>query len=90
MDFGSTLKMVLIPVVAIICGLGLPALIVYLVLRAQQHAARAVLNLQRQVAQRVGVLRRTQGVQRRSIVLRAGVARLPRLPHLAQLRHQRR
>lgn len=37
MDFGSTLNMVLIPVVAIVCGLGLPALIVYLVLRAQKH-----------------------------------------------------
>lgn len=39
MDFGTTLKMVLIPVVAIVFGLGMPALVVYLVLhfRHQRH-----------------------------------------------------
>lgn len=32
MDFGTTLKVVLVPVVAILGGVGLPALVVYLVL----------------------------------------------------------
>ena len=32
MDFGTTLKLVMVPVVAIVFGLGMPALVVYLVL----------------------------------------------------------
>lgn len=37
MDFGTTLKVVLVPVVAILAGLSFPALVVYLVLHFRQR-----------------------------------------------------
>lgn len=43
MDFGTTLKMVLIPVVAIVFGLGMPALVVALVLH-YRHKRQQLLH----------------------------------------------
>jgi len=43
MDFGTTLKVVLVPVVAILGGIGLPALVVYLVLH-YRHRRQELLH----------------------------------------------
>jgi hypothetical protein len=43
MDFGTTLKVVLVPVVAILAGISLPALVVYLVLH-YRHRRQELLH----------------------------------------------
>ena len=52
MDFGTTLKMVLIPVVAIVFGLGMPALVVFLVLHFRHRRQELLLDTVQRLAER--------------------------------------